>query len=274
MTNEELAHQIKAGNDHLQEQLWLQIESFVAQRAYKYATVSADSCARLGVELNDFIQVGYFAMIDAVKAFPDETEYKFTTFLGYQLRRHFGDLIHARGRWSEESRKTFDGITGAESLDVPISDEQGSHSLAEIIPDPRAEEAFENVEEQLYLEKLRTDLNKALSTLTPRQELCVRQFYLEGKTQAAIAKSLNVTETSIRNRRQAGLAALRRCANLQDYRAIQYAHAYQGGLNAWKHTGSSIQERIVMNIESREQTLRLHPQDKAAPSMDQPAVSA
>ena len=274
MTNEELAHQIKAGNDHLQEQLWLQIESFVAQRAYKYATVSADSCSRLGVELNDFIQVGYFAMIDAVKAFPDETEYKFTTFLGYQLRRHFGDLIQVRGNKSEESRKAFERITGAESLDVPISDDLDSRTLAEMIPDPRAEEAFENVEEQVYLEKLRADLNKALSTLTPRQALCVRQFYLEGKTQAAIAKSLNVTETSVKDRRQAGLAALRRCANLQDYRTIQYAHAYQGGFNAWKRTDSSIQERIVMNIESREQALRLHSQGKTAPSMDQPAVSA
>lgn len=166
MTNEELAHQIKAGNNHLQEQLWLQIKSFVAQRAYKYATVSADSCSRLGVELNDLIQVGYFAMIDAVKAFPDETEYKFTTFLGYHLRRHFGDLIQVRGKWSKESRQTFENIAGAESLDAPINDELNSFAFGETLPDPRAEEALENVEEQLYLEKLRSDLNKALSTLT------------------------------------------------------------------------------------------------------------
>lgn len=266
MTNEELASEIKAGDDSLQEELWLQIKDFIAWLAKKYYYKYSNACTALGLELEDFIQVGYFAMLGAVKTFAEDGGAKFTTHLHYYLTNQFSILLERHQQIaSKETMAAKMRIKYATSLDAQLKDEDrsktNSYTFLDTYPDPLAEQAFEEVENSDYLEQLRSDLSLALRILPKQQALCIRQYYLENSTQAYIAKTLNKSASYVQGLIRAGLLSLRRCSALSEYRQSQVERAYAGGMGGWKATGSSIQERIVMNIDEQEQRLKAFLQD-------------
>lgn len=260
MTNEELAGRIKDGDAGLQEALWLQVKDFIAWLAKKYCRKYSSTCVALGLELEDFIQVGYFAMLEAVKTFSKDGGAKFTTRLHYYLMTQFNILLEQRHTVSKETLSAKARVKHTASLDAQLKDEDrsktDSYTLLDTYADPLAEQAFEDIENSDYLERLRANLNKALQRLPKQQALCVRQRYLENNTQAYIAQILNKSEAYVQDLTRAGLLSLSRCAVLQEYRQSQIERAYRGGMGNWKATGSSIQERIVMNIDEQEQRLK------------------
>ena len=70
MTNEELVSKIQAGERELITELWLQIERFVKQQAYKFASYERWSsvCASAGITDEDLYVAGYFALENAIKS--------------------------------------------------------------------------------------------------------------------------------------------------------------------------------------------------------------
>lgn len=260
MTNEELALKIKAGDDSLQEELWLQIKGYVVWQAKRYLLVRGNLHIELGLELEDFIQVGYFAMIAAVKAFPEESEFKFTTYMTRHLLKQFNKLMGLRDSLSKKSVHAKGCSVNAVSLEDKIGNkingDSGGLTFGETCSDPSAEQALEDIENSDYLEQLRADLNAALKELPEQQAACIRQYYLENDTYAYIAKVLKISGAYVRDLIRKGLLSLRKCNSLKEYRQNQFMRAYKGSIGSWKSTGSSIQEQIIINIDEQEQRLK------------------
>lgn len=260
MTNEELVLKIKAGDNSLQGELWLQIKDYVAWQAKRYLLAYDNLHIKLGLELEDFIQVGYFAMISAIKAYPEDCEFKFTTYMFRLLLNEFNCLAGRRGNLSKKSSYIKKCIVNAVSLEDKVGNKTSGDSreltFGEICPDPSAERALESIEDSDYIEHLRADLNAALRELPEQQAISIRQYYLEEKTQTYISKVLNKSHSQVQTLIREGLISLRRCIALKEYRENQLERRYRGGLGSWKSTGSSIQEQIIINIDKQEQRLK------------------
>lgn len=260
MTNEELALKIKAGDNSLQEELWLQIKDYVTWQAKRYLLVRGNPHIELSLELEDFIQVGYFAMLAAVKAFTEESEYKFTTYMIRHLLLQFNELTGQCSGLSKKSAYAKKLIVRTASLEDVVGNKTWEDSdgltIGETCPDPSAEQAFKDVEDRDYSERLRADLNTALRELPEKEAICIRRYYLENEAQTYIAQILNKSQDYVRTLIHSGLISLRRCTALSEYRERQLSRAYKGSIGSWKSTGSSIQEQIVMNIDEQEQRLK------------------
>ncbi|MCM1122024.1 MAG: hypothetical protein NC416_05525, partial [Eubacterium sp.] len=73
--NEELAARIKAGEKSLLPILWGQCRRTITILAAKYRGVMEKNAF---VDMEDFMQCGYFAMLAAVEAYNPEKDYKFS----------------------------------------------------------------------------------------------------------------------------------------------------------------------------------------------------
>lgn len=260
--NEILAQRIKNGETYLQEKLWLQIKKLVVKKAQSYVLNNKSACLQAGVEADDLIQAGYFAMLDAIKAYPGEgAPYRFLTYLNFPLKNQFNALTGVRDNAakSKKARQAIDQIAGANSFDAEISPSNGGTgetTLSNYIPDPEAEAAFARIEENDYLEKLGLDLQEALQTLPPKQAHCVRMRYLNDETQSYIAKTLGVSQAYVMSLIKSGLLSLRRCNALQEYRQEQYARAYHKSSTKTCRNYGSIVEQIVVHLDERERELQ------------------
>lgn len=260
MTNGELALKIKAGDNSLQEQLWEQIKRFVIVQAGRYITLHAERCEQMSLELDDFIQVGYFATLEAIKIYSEESEYNFLTYMGRPLRNQFNELTGFRGlaAKSQRARKQQYAIDNSVGLEASFDSDEDGLSPADVIPDPEAEKALAQVEENDYLKKLSADLEKALGRLPKRQADCIRRHYLNDETQTYIAKTLGISVGYLQSLINTGLVSLRRCSELAEYRETQFAKAYRSGVTLFKQTGSSLTEYIVMKIDEQERKLKAY----------------
>ena len=86
----------------------------------------------------------------------------------------------------------------------------------------------------------------------------MRQFYLDNKTQQQIAEALGISQSYVRSMIQTGLLSMRTCTWLNEYRQRQYSRAYYGTESSFRHTGSSITEQIVINIDTQERQLKAY----------------
>ena len=260
MTNEELVLLIKAGHNSYQEQLWRQVNRFVAGQAGRYCLLHSKRCRSIHLELDDFIQVGYFAMLNAIDAYTEESGYKFLTFLGKHLLNEFQKLTGLRdlSSKSQESRKRQCSIDEPISFETLLDSDDDGLSLANTIPDPQATKALEKVDEDDYLEKLRADLDNALGQLPMKQAEGIRRYYLDNETFTYISKVLGISYSYLQELVRTGLLSLRKCSELEKYRTDQYSRAYRGGVRAFRRSGSSSTEQIVMNIDAQERKLKAY----------------
>lgn len=264
MTDEELVAKIQAGDNSLQEQLWLQVKRWICKLANQFFTFNYDLCTALSLDLDDFIQEAYFAMLDTIRTYKQDGGSKFSTMLTQRVKNSFRDLTglsYAYAR-SDKSNQTANAIRDAASLDAPSSkDADVDLTLAECLSDPLSAEALEQIENSDYYEQMHDNLEKALNELPPKQSACIRYHYYDKMTHQQIADLLHISRTYAEHSIHTGLSTLRRCANLQEYRTRQFDRVYKGGLNSWKYSGSSIQEQIVISLDEKERQLMAYLND-------------
>ena len=73
-----------------------------------------DICRSAGVQLENLQQEGYFAMLEAIKVYSEDTGYKFITYVSYPLRNTLNTLIGAR---TNKDRT----LNHAVSFDTPLT---------------------------------------------------------------------------------------------------------------------------------------------------------
>lgn len=255
MTNEELAVRIKTGERDRLLELWEQVRDLIARNAVRRYN-SAPGLG--GVEVDDLIQAGFIAMVEAVESFDPGAGYKFTTWLNLPLKTAFAEA----GGYRSEKQK-MDPLHHCDSLDRPIGEDDGDTlGYFQAAPD----DDLEAVERKIWLEQLRATLDRALEELPADWREILKRRYYRSHSQQAVAEALQVKKTIIHGREEKALRRLhhdRRRNHLDQFwveRALDLKTPWflHVGPEAFVSTGTSAVEKIVLQRErDRERPERL-----------------
>lgn len=181
MSNEELTVLIQGGERDRMPDLWAQVERFVAAQARR-RLVLAGSLG--GVEFGDLYNAGYLALVAAAGSFDPDAGRTFISWLALALKTAFAEAGGYRSR-----KQALDPLHQAASLDVPVGEDEDSATLGELVPDPRAAQAFEDVEERERWAQLHMALEEAMAALPINLRAAVRGRYYHGEIVDANAHS-------------------------------------------------------------------------------------
>lgn len=172
MTNEELASKIQAGERDKVLELWEQVQRFAWKQGKRWAAHPGS-----GMELGDFVQVGFLAMLDALEGWKSG-EAGFLTWYAMRLKAAFTE---ATGQRTQRDR--MDPLQDSVSLDVPVNDDGGGKDIAlgETIPDRAAERNVEYVVEWDFAKRRRAAVREALAALPEDQRRAVVLRYWTGR---------------------------------------------------------------------------------------------
>ena len=195
VNREELVPRIQAGERELIPELWAQVRRLVLHMAHKRLRATNGAG---GVTLDDLMQAGFLGFLEAVRAYDPSAGFRFTSYLTYPVKTAFSE---AEGRRSEKQKR--DPIFFSVSIDVPLDEREGEPlTLADVIPDPQAEEALESV-------GVWDTLHRAVESLPEAQRVVIlRRYWLE-QTTAEIAAATGQTEKEVRKLEAKAIRALR-----------------------------------------------------------------
>ena len=245
LANEQDAIDYQEGDPAALTRLWERNKRFLYRYCMRFYNARQALCDRCGVEQEDLYQESFLALIEAAQAFDPGKGYRFITWLGFPLKNRFNGLLGRKGAPRP--------LNSCESLDELITDGETDTREA-LIPDPAAQEAFENVEASIYNEQLHTALNAAMDTLEPKHQDILKCRYYEEKTLKACADALSLP--SAYYARSLVCTALQRMRRGQAFRILKRFLADTSavytatGFSAWKHNGS-IEERIIERAERK-----------------------
>ncbi|MDD3569621.1 MAG: sigma-70 family RNA polymerase sigma factor [Lachnospiraceae bacterium] len=242
MTNEELIIKINQGHIELFSTLWEQVRRLVCAYANRYFTLYGDTFAKTGIEVEDLVQEGYFALLDAVQAYKPDSGYKFITFMRYPLKNHFNEVLGFRTAKGRNST-----LSNAISLDKP-TDGTEDMVLGDSVPDVGAQEEMQNVIENEYLRKLHEDLQISIGGLEDDQRDVVISHYFNGIAFADIALKVKKNYSMVKTLEQNALRRLRRDKRLRVYREEVMSGAYRRSFALWENTRTSSTERAAIAL--------------------------
>lgn len=179
MTNEELVALIQAGERDRLPELWEQVERFVALQANRLLhAMGPDRAALAGVEFGDLYNSGYFALVDAAERYDPEAGAKFITFFAMRLKSYFSDTTGFR-----LARQRKDPLNSSKSLDARLKEgDEDSGAFGDFIPDPKAAQALQDVEDGIQRDYTRQAVRQALEQLPTEERLAIKAYYYEGLT--------------------------------------------------------------------------------------------
>lgn len=204
MTNEELAALLQDGSGGEDEllRLWDQVRRFAASQARRWARAST------GVEVEDLLQVGFLALLDALGTWNRETG-MFLTWYSLRLKGAFTEAAGLR-----TMRQRNDPLRGAVSLDAPVGhDADDPLTLLDVLEDPTAERAMQDLLERDFAAERFRVLHRLLDQLDETQRQAVMLVHGFGLTVPQAAARLQLDAATVRSAADSGLRFLRRPAN-------------------------------------------------------------
>lgn len=167
MSNEKLVILYQQGNKQALESLIDGNGGIVRKLAIKYNNINNL------LELDDLIQAGYIGLINAANRYDSSMENKaaFVTYAFQYIEREIYNCVNGKGTRECNNNKFYRTV---KSLNVPVGEEDETELLNMI---DSHDMSMENIEEQLYLEQLRHELDKAMvqcNTLIEREILKLR----------------------------------------------------------------------------------------------------
>ena len=179
MTNEELVALIQAGERDRLPKLWEQVERFVALQANRLLhAMGPDRAALAGVEFGDLYNSGYFALVDAAERYDPEAGAKFITFFAMRLKSYFSDTTGFR-----LARQRKDPLNSSKSLDARLKEgDEDSGAFGDFIPDPKAAQALQDVDDAIQRDYTRQAVRQALEQLPTEERLAIKARYYEDQT--------------------------------------------------------------------------------------------
>lgn len=212
MTNEELAIKIHAGQKEYIDPLWSNVENFIKCEANRFHHLYETRCQQVGAEIEDLVQVGFFALMKAVDAY--KSGYAFLTYLGYHLKNEFRALAKMRHLgWQNNT------IYQAISLDNLII-EDADTCFIDMIADPDADRFVYEIAEEEYQSQLKNAFAEVFPLLTDRQREVINGLYYRGLTYRELARELDVQPSSLNNSR---IGAFNKLKNHEPLRALMYS---------------------------------------------------
>ena len=196
MTNEELVALIQAGERDRLPELWEQVERFVASRANRLLiAIGPDKAALAGVEFGDLYNSGYFALVAAADSYKPEAGALFITWFALRLKSAFAEVCG----WRTSKR---DPLNSAKSMDARLKEgDEDSGAFGDFIPDPRAAQALQDVEDGIQRDYTRQAVRQALEQLPTEERLAIKARYYEGQTVKASGGARILERAELRLRR-------------------------------------------------------------------------
>lgn len=198
-TIEDIVLRVQNGETDLMPELWENVHAFIAWRARRLLSAIEN---RRGVEVDDLVNSGYFALLDAIRTYRRD-ESGFLSWLSIHLRNSFSATTGFRTQAQKNDTLRF-----SVSLSLPLDDESGD-TLGDILADPGVDGQFEAVEQKIYIEQLRSALLDVVDKLPPQQADTIRHRYFEGQTYAEIGKGLEVSTSRAQQLEDEALRKLR-----------------------------------------------------------------
>lgn len=252
-TNEELAVLIQNGATEYIPELWEQIVGLVKWKASMVMTALGlrGSCGNCGVELDDLINTGFPALVEAVNTYKPNSG-AFSTWFMLSLKTAFAELTGYR-----TERQKREPINNFLSLNTPLGYEADAGELADVIEDPESTALMENTNEAIWRNQLHEALETAISDLSDDQAKVIRAKFWHEADRSKIAADMGITSEKVRALEGKAIRTLRKpeyACTLVDFYDFSY---YSGtGLTTYQHTGASVQERYVMIQEERRERAR------------------
>lgn len=201
MTNEQLAEAIQTGDRSKILPLWEQVRRYAHDRAYKWFRATN---GRGGQTVQDLEQEAFLALLEALEGW-DEKAGPFLPWYSLRLKAAF---TAATAQRTQRDRK--DPLQDCLSLDAPLTDREGDpFTLEDTIPDQRAEDDLESVEER----DRQTAIRRVLNSLQADQRRVILLRYYHDMTREQTAQRLHLTKTRANTIEQKALRLLRHPVN-------------------------------------------------------------
>ena len=154
--------------------LWGMCRRYAMQQATRWLRAFEGSG---GVELDDLEQSAFIGLLKAVQTWKPESG-AFSTWYTIQLKAVFVEAYGMRTKRTREDPLNKYHL----SLDMPLDEnEDGNFTIADVLPDEAAEEAFEDIEQRDF----RQAVQAALAQLTDAQrDAIISEFWLGQKPDA------------------------------------------------------------------------------------------
>lgn len=143
---------------------------------------------------SDAYSAGYMELLGAAERYTPERGRKFST---YAVRCIWGG-VH-RFLWEERRQNRLP----CDSLDRPLTEEEGSATLGDMVAAPLAADPAQLVPGQEGFAEL-------LAALSPRQQTVIVALYAEGRTGEEVAQASGITRQMVYNITRAALLRLER----------------------------------------------------------------
>ena len=187
MTNEEVAVLAQSGNEKSVLLLWERVNYFAKKQAGRWI---AAWDGRGGVTHDDLLQVSFLALLDALGSWKPDGG----SFIGWYAMSLKTAFAAVYGQRTEKQRR--DPLQSSISLETPLEDSNEELTVADTVPDPAAELAFDEVSEADMAQRLHNALEKALDALPEPQKAAIVQRYYMGEK--ADNKALNAALRALR----------------------------------------------------------------------------
>lgn len=191
MTDEELALKAQAGDEAALIELWNNKRGLVYTFAKRRYSPLLDSGLNRGVDMDDFMQCGFLALMRAVKYYDPDKPFAFSTYVGNACKTEFDYLLRTR----EHSK--IDALDHATSFDKPVVDNDETATLEGTLADPC--DRIEAVEEKIFQEQQHQAIEKAFEYIPEKQSTALRLRYYKDKTMQEIGESMGLTYNQVRN---------------------------------------------------------------------------
>ena len=256
MSIEELVAAVQHGDHSLMEELWGAVVNLIkwkAKRVMTHLEVLSDSHR---IEFEDLVQSGYFALVRALETYRPECG-AFSSWLMLHLQSAFADTAGYRTKQGRAENR-------ADSLDRPLTNEEGSCPLGDFIPDHTATAALESIDEREYREQLRKALEAALEAIPEKYGQVIQLRYLQNHSLSEAGAAIGVSPERVRQLENGGLKILRQpetAAKLIDFYDFSY---YTGtGFDAFQQSGLSIQEKyLILEEQKRERQMQKEQEER------------
>lgn len=236
MSNEELVARIQSGERDKLQELWEQVEKFVDMQAGKRARALKGFG---GVEAEDLYQSGYIALVAAVDSYEADGGSSFVGWLALYLKTAFAVAGGYRGH-----RRALDPLHRAGRIDIPIKGKDDTTvPLEYLMPDDGAVQAFQEVEDRIWLEQLHDALDAALNALPDDLADILRRSYYIGQTKNQIADALGIGRATVVRHKKKALTSLSRRRDLQQFVEERTPYYMRGDARSGERTTEMIVTR-------------------------------
>ena len=241
MTNEELVLRYQQGDKQALELIIEQNRGIVYKLANKFYVTKNNT-----IDKEDLEQEGFIGLMIAAEKYKSDMENK-AQFITYAVNWIYQRIYNCVVGQSSKGQGNMQFNNNCTSINLPLG-EDGDMELQDTIQD--TENAYENIEEQIYLKELRNELEEVMgqsNTLKEREILKFRYGWdIKPMTLNEIGELYEVTGNNIRDIQA---RALRKLRNNKRIKVMGYIERISD-LNA---KSMKCPERVVDKISFAEQ---------------------